>query len=61
MVLLNTRTSGTSRERTCEADPEGENSSFSFTVCVKSGPFYHFKLAYVFLHMAVKEFFASHL
>ena len=31
-----------------------EISSFIFTVCVKSVPFYHFKLAYVILHIAVK-------
>ena len=36
------------------------NSSFIFTVFVKSVPFYHFKLAYVVLHMAVKEFFEAH-
>ena len=35
----------------------GENSSFIFTICVKSVPFYHFKLAYVVLHKAVEEFF----
>ena len=34
-----------------------ENSSFIFTVCVKSVPLYHFKLACVVLQMAVKEFF----
>ena len=28
-----------------------------FIVCVKSVPRYHFKLAYVILRMAVKEFF----
>ena len=38
----------------------GENSSFIFTVCVKSVSLYHFKLAYVVLHMAVKEFFETH-
>ena len=42
---------------TCEANPADENSSFIFIVCVKSVPLYHFKLAYVILHMAVKEFF----
>ena len=36
-------------KRTCEADPAGENSSFIFTVCVKSVPPYHLKLAYVWL------------
>ena len=41
---------------TCEANVGGENSSFIFKVCVKSVPFYRFKLAYVVLHMAVKEF-----
>ena len=41
---------------TCEANAAGENSSFIFTVCVKSVPLYHFKLAHLVLHMAVKEF-----
>ena len=31
-----------------------------FTVCVKLVPRYHFKLAYVVLQMAVKEFFEVH-
>ena len=31
-----------------------------FTVSVKSVPRYHFKLAYVVLQMAVKEFFETH-
>ena len=44
------------QERTCQANQAGENSSFIFTVCVKSVPHYHFKLAYVILQMAVKEF-----
>ena len=48
------------RERTCEAYTAGENSYFIFTVCVKSVPLYHFKLTYVFLHMATKEFFETH-
>ena len=47
-------------QRTCEADPAGENSSFIFTVCVRSVPLYHVKLACVVLHVAVKEFFESH-
>ena len=29
-------------------------------VCVKSVPLYHFKLAYVVLHVTVKEFFGTH-
>ena len=48
----------------------GENSSFIFTVFLKSVPRYHFKLyyvvdryhfklAYVILQMAVKEFFET--
>ena len=45
-------------ERTCEANAEGENSSF-FTVCLESVPHY-FKLAYVLLYVAVKEFFEAH-
>ena len=35
---------------------ESENSSFVFTVCIKSVPLYHFKLACVALHTAVKVF-----
>ena len=34
-------------QRTCEANPEGENRSFIFTVGVRSVPSYHFKLVYV--------------
>ena len=33
-------------ERTCEANPASENSSFIFTVCVKSVSLCHFKHAY---------------
>ena len=40
-------------QRTCEANPAGENSLFIFTVCVKSVPLYNFKLCYVVLHRAV--------
>ena len=47
-------------KKTCEANPAGENSSFIFTVCVKSVPLYHFKLAYIVLHMVVKEFLETH-
>ena len=47
----------TSPQRTCEADAADENSSFIFTVYVKSVSLYYFKLAYVVLHMAVKEVF----
>ena len=36
------------------------HSLFIFTVCVKSVPRYHFKLAYVVLQIAVKEFFENH-
>ena len=43
-----------------EANPAGESGSFIFTVCDKSVPLHHFKLAYVVLHMAVKEFLESH-
>ena len=32
----------------------------SFLICVKSAPIYHFKLAYVVLHMAAKKFFETH-
>ena len=45
---------------TCKDNLAGENSSSIFTVCVKSVPLYHFKFAYVALHMAVKEFFETH-
>ena len=48
------------KQRTCEANAVGENNSFIFTVFVKSVPLYHFKLAYVVLQMAVKEFFETH-
>ena len=34
----------------------GENCSIIFTICIRSVPLYHSKLAYVVLHMAVKEF-----
>ena len=44
----------------CEANPAGKNSSFIFTVCVKSVPFYHFKLASVVTDMAFKKFFKTH-
>ena len=44
------------KQRTCEADPVSENSSFVFTVDVKSVLLYHFKLAYVILHVTVKMF-----
>ena len=47
-------------KRTCEANQVSENSSFIFTVCVKSVQLYHFKLAYVVLHMAVRKFFETH-
>ena len=49
------------RKRNYEVNPEGENSAFIFTVCVKSVSCYHFKLACVILHMAVKEFFRNPL
>ena len=49
-----------SQKRTREANPAGENSSFMFTVCVKAVPLYHFKIAYVVLNMAFKEFFEVH-
>ena len=54
------RNSVTFPKRTCYANQAGENSSFIFTVCVKSVPRYHFKLTYVILQMAVKEFFETH-
>ena len=50
---------GADFQRTCEANPGGDNSSFIFTVRLKSVLLYHFKLAYVVLHMAVKEFFET--
>ena len=47
-------------ERMCEANAAGEIAHSFFTVCVKSFPLCHFKLAYVILYMAVKEFFETH-
>ena len=40
----------------CEADTMRENSRLVFPVGVNPVPLCHFKLAYVVLHMAVKEF-----
>ena len=48
-------------QRTCEPNAAGENSSFIFTVRVKSVPLCHFKFANVVLHMPVKECFETHL
>ena len=36
-----------SEQRTCDPNPAGENSSFTFTVCFKSAPLYYFKPTYV--------------
>ena len=47
------------KQRTYKANPAGENSSLIFTVCVRSVPRYHFKLAYLIPQMAVKEFFET--
>ena len=47
-------------QRTLEANPASENGLFIFTACIKSVPLYHFKLADVVLHMAVKKFFETH-
>ena len=44
----------------CKANTAGENSSFIFTVCVKSVPLYHFQHACVALQMAVEECFETH-
>ena len=41
------------------ANQASENSSFIFTVCVRSVPRYHFKVAYVILQMAVKKSFKT--
>ena len=43
------------RQKVCETNAVAENSSFIFKVCVRSVPLHQFKLAYVVLHMAVKE------
>ena len=51
---------GPSMKRTCEANLAGENSSCIFRIGVKSVPRYHFKLVYVVLYMAVKEFLETH-
>ena len=48
------------QQRTCEANPADENNSFIITVCVKSVPLNHVKVAYVVLYMAVKEIFKTH-
>ena len=48
------------QQRTCKANEAGENSSFIFTVCVRSVPRYYFKLANVILQMVVKELFETH-
>ena len=48
------------KQKTCEANPTGENSSLIFTVCVKAVSLYYFKLACVVLQMVVKEFFGTH-
>ena len=47
-------------QRTCKANPAGENSSFIFRAGVKSVPRYHFKRVYVVLHMAVEKVFQTH-
>ena len=48
-------------KRTSGANAASENSLFIVTVCVKSVPIYHSKLAYVVPDMAVKEFLETHL
>ena len=60
LFFINSVRDAAEPQRTCEANPAGENSSFIFAVCVKSVPLYHFKLAYIVLPMAVKEFFETH-
>ena len=45
------------KKRTRQANPAGKNSLFIFAVCIKSVPFYYFKLVYVVPHTTVKEFF----
>ena len=59
VVLLDSGTDGTSRERTCEVNRMGENSSFIFTCYVKTVSIYDFKLVLVVLHPPVKEFFKT--
>ena len=46
-------------QRTCKANQAGENSSFIFTVCVKSVPRYHFKLAYAILYKWLSKNFSK--
>ena len=58
-LLSRTQITNSRCKRTCEANAAGENSSLIFTVCFKSVPLYHFKLANVVLRMAVKEFFGN--
>ena len=48
-------------ERKCEANPANENSSFIFTICLKSVPLYHFKLVYVIHHFKHGEIGRSNL
>ena len=43
-----------SPKRTYQNNQAGENSSFIFTVRVRSVPRYHFKLAHVILQIAVE-------
>ena len=45
---------------TRDANPAGGNSSFIFIVSVKPVRIYRFKLAYVVLHIAVKESVQTH-
>ena len=47
-------------QRTCEANAASRNSPFIFTICIKSIEPYYFKLAYVVLHVAIKQFFHAH-
>ena len=46
-------------KRSFKANTVGENSSFIFTVCVKSVPLYHLKFTYVVLRTAVKRIFQN--
>ena len=61
-IAIRVQTGRVFEEKTCEANPAGENISLIFTVCIKSVPLYYFKLVYVVLHMVVmiKEFFGTH-
>ena len=46
-------------KRTCEVNRMGENSPFISTCYAKTVPVYDLKIAWVVLHLSVKEFFKT--